>query len=254
MRRAIAPLLGTEAGGAELGRGAGGDRTVELDRLAEAEGLAKLRSLCERGERFSVLSEEAGLVDFGAELPRVLFDPVDGSRNAQRGLPVVGMMLALVEGPTLADVRAGFVLNVVSGERWHAVRTGGAFREGRPLPAARYGTPGRIQMLGLETSPRSLLAARPLVERVAKLRLLGSAAVALAHTAAGGIDVHCVPVPHRLFDMVAGILMIEEVGGAATDLEREPLTALGADLETRTTLLCSAHPDLHQLALQALRA
>lgn len=162
-------------------------------------------------------------------------------------------MLALLNGPTFATVRAGFVLNAVTGDRWHAVQGGGAFRDGRPVEPARYGRPDRIEMLGMESSPRSVLAARPLVERVSKLRVLGSAAVAMAHTAAGGIDVHCTPVPHRLFDMAAGLLMVEEVGGVATDLEGRPVGGLPADLETRSTLLCSAHADMHRLALEALR-
>ena len=253
MRGALGPLLGTEAGRAETGSGAGGDRTLELDRRAEAEALVELRSLCVRGQRFSLLSEEAGAVDFGAEFPRVLLDPVDGSRNAKRGLPIVGVALAVLDGPALGQTRAGFVLNAVSGERWHALRGGGAFHEGRRILPARHGPGDRIEVLGLETSPRSLLAARPLVERTARLRLLGSIALALAHTAAGGIDVHCTPTPHRLLDMVAGVLMIGEVGGVVTDLEGAPLSGLPADLATRTTLLGSAHEPLHRLALETLR-
>jgi myo-inositol-1(or 4)-monophosphatase len=215
--------------------------------------MAELRALCERGQRFSLLSEEAGAVDFGAEFPRVLLDPVDGSRNAKRGLPVVGVALAVVGGPTVGETLAGFVLNVVSGERWHAVRGGGAFHEGRPLVPARPAAEGRIEVLGLETSPRSVLAVRPLIERAARLRLLGSIALALAHTAAGGIDVHCSPTPHRLFDVAAGLLMIGEVGGVVTDVEGRSLGGLPADLSTRTTLLGSAHRPLHRLALEALR-
>jgi myo-inositol-1(or 4)-monophosphatase len=82
--------------------------------------------------------------------------------------------------------------------------------------------------------------------------MLGSTALALAHTASGGLDVHCTPTPHRVFDTTAGVLMIEEVGGLATDTEGRPLSELPADLETYTTALCSAHRDLHKLAAQAL--
>lgn len=253
MRRAVVPMLGTEAGGEQLGRGAGGDRTVELDRRAEVEALAELTAVAERGERFSVLSEEAGLLDMGAPFPRVVLDPVDGSRNAKRGIPVVGMMLALIEGPTLAETRLGFVLNLVSGERWHAVRGGGFFRQSRRVTPARHSSEGRISILSLETSTRSFLAAGALIERSARLRMLGSTALALAHTASGGVDVHCTPTPHRVFDMTAGVLMIEEVGGVATDTEGKPLSELPADLETHTTALSSAHGELHQVALKALR-
>jgi myo-inositol-1(or 4)-monophosphatase len=252
VRGAVLPLLGTEAGGQELGRGAGGDRTVELDRRAEIEVLAELKALAGSGERFSVLSEEAGLIDMGAPFPRVLVDPVDGSRNAKRGIPLVGLILALMEGPTLAQARIGFVLNTVSGERWHSLRGGGSFRDGRRFEAVRHSPEGRIGVLSLETSTRSFLAAGPLIELSGRLRMLGSTAIALAHTATGGVDVHCTPTPHRVFDMTAGVLMIEEVGGLATDAEGRPLSDLPADLETYTTALCSAHRDLHRLALEAL--
>jgi myo-inositol-1(or 4)-monophosphatase len=247
------PLFGTETGREELGRGAGGDRTVELDRRAEAEALAELRAQAESGERFSVLSEEVGLVEMGADFPRVLVDPVDGSRNAKRGIPVVGLMLTLVDGPALADVRLGFVLNTVSGERWHALRGAGTFRQGVRITPARHTPEGRIGILGLETSTRSLLTAVPLIERADRLRLLGSAALALAHTAAGGIDVHCTPTRHRLFDMTAGWLMLEEVGGVMTDADGNGLGGLSTELDTATTAVCSAHADLHRAALEALR-
>ena len=247
------PLLGTEAGRAEIGRGAGGDRTAEVDRIAEAEALAELGELAERGEKFSVLSEEAGQVDFGASFPRILLDPVDGSRNAKRGLPVVGSMLALQEAPELEAVRAGFVVNTVSGERWHAVREGGMFRNGIRVAPARHTGEGRIEVLGLETSTRGLFATPSLIARVSRLRLLGSTAIALAHTAAGGIDLYCGPTEHRLFDMAAGLLMIGEVGGVASDLEGRSLDRLPADLDTLTTVVCSAHRDLHEIALETLR-
>lgn len=58
---------------------------MELDRAAEAVVFAELEALAERGEKFSVLSEEAGTRSFGAEYPLVLVDPVDGSLNAKQG-------------------------------------------------------------------------------------------------------------------------------------------------------------------------
>jgi myo-inositol-1(or 4)-monophosphatase len=246
--------MGTAAGGAEVGTGAGGDRTVELDRTAEAEALSELRALAERGHRFSVLSEEVGLVDLGASFPRVLLDPVDGTRNAKRGLPLVASMLALLDGPELAAARLGFVVNTVSGERWHAVRDSGAFHNGSLISPMRHVPDSRIEILGLETATRELRAVPALIRGVSRLRLLGSTAIALAHTASGGIDVYCGPTRHRLFDMVAGLLMIREVGGVASDLSGASLDELPADLDTLTTVVCSAHPDLHRLALEMLEA
>lgn len=254
VRDATAPLLGTEAGRAEVGTGAGGDRTVELDRLAEAVALDELRRFADAGHPCSVLSEEAGLVDMGAPTPTVLLDPVDGSLNAKQGIPVAAVMLTLVDGPTIADVRVGWVLNLVSGERWHAVRGRGAYRNDRrlaPLPAAAV--PGRIGLLGIESTPGELVALQPLLARTAKVRMLGSIALSMAHTAAGGIEVFAAPIRARIFDMTAGLLMVDEVGGVMTDLEGAPLRDAKVGLESRTTLLGSANPELHRFALDMLR-
>src|SRR5919106_1578632 len=68
-------------------RGEGGDRTLEIDALAEEAVLAELQRLYDAGARFTVLSEERGTVDFGGDGLLVVVDPIDGSLNAKRGLP-----------------------------------------------------------------------------------------------------------------------------------------------------------------------
>ena len=229
--------------------GAGGDRTMEVDRAAEAAVFAELEAVAQRGEAFSVLSEESGLRSFGAEHPLVVVDPVDGSLNAKQGIPFFNVMLALLEGPSVGDVAVGSVVNLISGERWTAVRGHGAERNGEPIRALPVAHAGRIEVLGLESSPRSLKAAWPLVERSGKVRILGSMALSMAHTAAGGIDVFCAPLPMRVFDMSASLLLLSESGGVATDTSGGSLSALKCDLKTRTSLLCSADRELHAFAL-----
>jgi myo-inositol-1(or 4)-monophosphatase len=250
---AVLPLLGTEAGRRELSRGAGGDRTVELDRRAETAALDELRALSRRGHPFSVLSEEVGLVDLGAPWPRVLLDPVDGSLNAKRGLPVVGLILGVLEGPSLADLSLGYVANLISGERWHAVRGGGAFRDGERIRPMRAAAPGTIEVVGTESPTRSLPELEPLLRRAARLRLLGSIAISLVHAATGGVDLYVSPTRMRIFDSAASSLIVREAGGLVTDLQGRSLDGIPVDLEARTTVLASAHPDLHRLALDFLR-
>jgi len=254
VREVVGPLLGTLAGGAETGAtGAGGDRTLEIDRHAEDLVLSELRALAARGERFSVLSEEVGLVDLGAEYPRVVLDPVDGSPNAQRGLPVVGVMLSLLAGPTVNDVALGTTIDMTTGERWSAIRSAGAFHDGRPLRPMRAASEDTIDVLGLHALPSDLPRAWPLLRSVATFRQLYCMSLSLAYTAAGGIDVFCSSRRARIFDLTAGLLMIGEVGGVVTDLDGAPINQLAVDLQTRTTLLCSAHPGLHRLALEYTR-
>lgn len=253
MRQAVLPLAGTEAGRAAISVGAGGDTTVEVDRVAEELVFLELGRLHERGERFSVLSEEAGRRDYGAEYPLLLVDPVDGSLNAKQGVPLFGLMLAVLDGPTVGDAGAGMVVNLSTGEEWRALRGQGAWHAGAPIaPLARGGTRS-LELLGLESTPRALQRAAPLVERAGKIRILGSMAISIALTSTGAFDVFCAPIPVRIFDAAASLLLLKESGGVASDLRGEPLDGLLCDLQTRSTLVCAPTAALHTEALEILR-
>jgi myo-inositol-1(or 4)-monophosphatase len=251
VRREAEPLLGTAVGGTEIGTvGAGGDRTLEMDRRAEDVVLDGLRELANDGQQFSVLSEEVGMVQLGAEYPRVVVDPIDGSPNARRGLRMVGVMLSLMEGPCVRDVVVGVTLDLTSGERWSVVRGEGVTHNGQPLQPVRAMSDRQIDVLGLHALPGDLDLAWPLLRSVATFRQFYCMSLSLTYTAAGGIDVFCSPRRARIFDLTAGLLSIREIGGVVSDLTGTSIEDLPVDLETRTTLLCSAHPDLHQLAVR----
>src|SRR3954469_5177424 len=68
-------------------RGEGGDRTLLIDEAAEDVVFAELEQLHAAGARFTAVSEERGVVDFGDPGLLVVIDPIDGSVNAKRGLP-----------------------------------------------------------------------------------------------------------------------------------------------------------------------
>jgi myo-inositol-1(or 4)-monophosphatase len=253
VRETVLPLAGSEAGRAQLSVGAGGDRTMELDRAAEAVVFGRLEGAADDGELFSVLSEEAGHRGFGADYPLILVDPVDGSLNAKQGIPFFGLMLTLLDGPTVGDTIAGFVLNLVNGEEWKAIRKQGAWRDGEHIEIQAPEDRGRIRLIGLESNPRSLVAAQGLVESSSKVRILGSMALSIAHTAAGAFDAFCAPIPMRVFDMSASLLILSETGGTATDMKGKHLDELICNLETRTSLLCAPNAELHAAALKSFK-
>ncbi len=252
VRETVLPLAGTESGRAQLAIGAGGDRTMELDRAAEADVFAELEQLAAKGERFSVLSEEVGLRSFGADYPLVLVDPVDGSLNAKQGIPFFAVMLALVDGPNIGDTVAGCVVNLVNGEAWTAIRKQGAWRAGIAIAPMPRTDRDRIELIALESLPGALLKARGLLKQAHKIRILGSMALAIAHTAAGSFDAFCAPIPVRVFDMAASLLIVSEAGGVATDLKGNSLARLPCTLDTRTTLVCAPTAELHAIAHRAL--
>src|SRR3954452_10279266 len=107
-------------------RGEGGDRTLLIDEAAEDLVFAQLDRLHAAGARFTAVSEERGTVDFGGDGTVVVIDPIDGSLNAKRGLPHHAVSIAVADGPTMADVHFGYVVDFGPAEEWFAVRGRGA--------------------------------------------------------------------------------------------------------------------------------
>src|ERR1700677_2479026 len=89
--------------------GAGGDRTLEIDALAEDAVFDVLDRLAAEGASFTAVSEERGTVAYGAGSTRVVIDPIDGSLNAKRGLGQCAMSIAVADGPTVADLALAFI-------------------------------------------------------------------------------------------------------------------------------------------------
>src|SRR3954462_11532769 len=103
-------------------RGEGGARTLVIDAAAEDAVFAELHALHATGARFTAVSEERGIVDFGDPAVLVVVDPIDGSLNAKRGLTHPELSIAVADGPTMDDVVFGYVYDLGPREEWRAVR------------------------------------------------------------------------------------------------------------------------------------
>src|SRR5438093_6018304 len=143
-------------------RGEGGDRTLVIDQQAEDIVFEQLERLHDAGARFTAVSEERGVVDFGDDAVLVVIDPIDGSMNAKRGLTHHALSIAVADGPTMADVRFGYVFDLGPGEEWCATRGGGVLLNGAPLPPAppeRRKSDGRLEIVAIESADPRWLAA-----------------------------------------------------------------------------------------------
>lgn len=252
VRTAVLDLYGTEGGRRKLAIGAGGDSTLELDRVAEAHALTHLEAAAAGGLRFTVVSEEVGVRNFGADVPVVLLDPIDGSTNAGQGLPIFAVMLSLVDEPRPAGVRVGYILDVVGNTAWVGIRGGGVFQNGRRVQPKLPTNSDRILVVGFEGTAAAVIAAAQHLDERVEIRDLGSMATSLALAATGGLDAVCAPAPMRIFDMSAGLLLLREVGGVVTDIGGRSIDELRIDLNTRTTLLAASTPRAHAIALALL--
>jgi myo-inositol-1(or 4)-monophosphatase len=221
LRELLAAAPTTAERAVETGtRGEGGDRTLEIDAAAEAAVFRQLDALHADGARFAAISEERGRVDFGFDPAApllVVVDPLDGSKNAKRGLPHHALSFAVAEGDTMADVVFGFVHDLGPGEEWVARRGDGALLNGAPIdpgvPERRVG--GKLELLGIESAdPRWVRdSADALAEAAHRLRAVGAIAVSLCQVAAARLDGMVTLRRCRAVDVAAGQLIVREAGG-----------------------------------------
>ena len=230
-------------------RGVGGDRTLEIDAAAEAAVFRQLERLHRDGACFTAVSEERGTVDFGARdgAPLVVIDPIDGSKNAKRGLPHHALSIAVADGPTMADVVFGYVHDFGPREEWVARRGEGALLNGKPLdPAApERRVRGKLEILGFESAdPRWVrLSADALAEVAHRVRALGTIAVSLCQVAAARFDGMVTLRGCRAVDVAAGQLIVREAGGlVAFTAFADPLAA-PLDLVPHSPVIAARTPE-----------
>jgi myo-inositol-1(or 4)-monophosphatase len=225
-------------------RGEGGDRTLEIDEAAEDVIFAELQALHDAGARFTAVSEERGLVDFGSEEVRVVIDPIDGSVNAKRGLPHFALSLAVARGSTMADVVFGFVRDFGPEEEWVARRGHGAQLDGMRLDPAlgeRRTRDGKLEVIGVESAdPRWVVqSADALAATAHRLRAIGAIAVSLCQVAAARFDAMATLKRTRAVDAAAAQLIVREAGGHVAFVAYDDPLAAPLDLEPRSPVIAA---------------
>jgi myo-inositol-1(or 4)-monophosphatase len=197
------------------------DLVTEVDRACEDAILATLRA---RFPAHDIVTEETVLARTGSR--HVWFtDPLDGTTNFAHGYPMFCSSVALtIDG----EVVAGAVYDPLRQELFTAERGSGAFANGRRLSVSECDS--LIEALLVTGFPYDLRDDVP-----GKLRLFnrfmahaqavrrdGSAALDLCFLAAGRIDGFW-EEQLQPWDMLAGLLMIEEAGGRVTRFDGSPL-------------------------------
>ncbi|MGA2192049.1 MAG: inositol monophosphatase family protein [Nitrospirota bacterium] len=242
---------GTSAGKA-VGKGAGGDTTLVLDKRAEDAIVLLLEKLHASGEDFSFISEELGERSFGEGGVVILADPIDGSNNAKYGIPFFSTALAMSTGRKLSDVGLGYIINHGNGDEFWAIKGQGAYKNGIRIKTSGSSEIGMLNFEG--SSPkRDIMAALPLLSAAHKVRCLGTTALDLACLASGATDAVLVPSPSRSFDYAAGWLLVKEAGGIVTDTSGNALDETPLGIDRTTPFIGAATEALLAKALSALK-
>ncbi len=197
---------------------------------------------------FSFLMEERGEVA-GKDSSNVwVVDPLDGTTNFLHGIPLFAISIAHVKD---GEPQAGLVYNPVTDELFVAERGKGAFLHNRRLRvAARKTLADCVVTCGIPHRGRGDLAQfrRELTvvqEQVAGVRRTGAAALDLAWVAAGRFDGFWERNLSQ-WDMAAGMVLIREAGGFATDID-------GGDKILDKGSILAGNEDIHRSLLALLK-
>ena len=170
---------------------------------------------------YGFLMEESGETRGGDPQHRWIVDPLDGTTNFLHGIPLFAISIALERQGKLS---AGLVYNPISDELFTAERGGGAFLNDRRLRvAARSHLADAVIATGMPFMGRGdqavyLKELAALMPDVAGIRRFGAAALDLAWVAAGRFDGFW-ERGLSPWDVAAGLLILREAGGFATDLD-----------------------------------
>ena len=241
-KRVFSEHSGIEARTQYEGVGEGGDNTLVIDRLCEDAIFDELQGLHEAGHEFTAVSEERGSVSFGnGDSPlRVVIDPIDGSLNARRTIPLHSVSVAVADGDSMEDVRFGYVFEFGAGEEFLARQDGRVELDGRRIKAPEG---DGLELVALEASKpeRVVKAAESLQDRAYRIRSPGSIAVGLCYVACGRYDGMITTRPCRSVDAAAGQLIARNAGAtlevAGGGLEDAPL-----DLDARYDVAAARTP------------
>ena len=193
-----------------------GDYVSQADRKAE-EIIHTELSRARPG--YSFLMEERGAIEGDDGQHTWIVDPLDGTTNFLHGLPMFAISIALERQ---GQIVAAVVYNPAMDELYTAERGGGAFMNDRRLRVAARSKLSDtviatgIPHLGRGHHGKALVDLRNVMGEVSGIRRMGAASLDLAYVAAGRFDGYWED-GLAAWDMAAGILLVREAGGFASD-------------------------------------
>jgi myo-inositol-1(or 4)-monophosphatase len=176
-----------------------------------------------------------------------VIDPIDGTVNYIRGLPLWTTTIGLIEDGS--PVGAASVLPI-SGDVYTADQDEVRLNGDSVAVSERTDTDAFVVgVLGSGAAPDHTAYAAltsAVVENFGELRRFGSTTAALAFVASGGLDIAVTATPKSSWDLLAGIHMVECAGGTVTTLD-------GESWHANSEAVVASNGCAHDMALDIVR-
>ncbi len=202
----------------------------------------------------SIRTEEAGHVKEGSRFEWII-DPVDGTVNFSRGIPLWGVSVALVENtesgaePVVAAIRLPAL-----GKTYTASKNGGAFVNGERIHVSETRELSRAIVSNGDfnvgdwesINAQNLRNFRAEAENCTRVKCYGSAVVEGTLTAQGSLDAFVMTMSYP-WDIAGITLIVREAGGTVSELSGGPVRLVDGEQ------VLFSNGILHNQILQILR-
>lgn len=196
---------------------------------------------------YNILSEEAGEINKNSEYTWVV-DPLDGTTNFARGLPVFATTLALLKDDAIV---LAVTYNPITNSKFSAQAGNSAFWNGTKMRVSEQENFEKsIVTLGRardEESKKKTLSAVNSIYFQSHQRILGSSALELAWVASGRTEAFvCIGLNN--WDVAAGVLLVKEAGGKITNFDGKDLVL------SRDRDFLASNGKIHEELLELLKS
>jgi len=150
-----------------------------------------------------------------------IIDPLDGTTNFLRKIPHFSTSIALMEDGVIT---LGIVYEIMLDNAYTAIKGQGAWLNDKPISVSNVSELSKAMVVtGFPYRKDINMAAnfeilKYCVHNCRGIRRLGSAALDLAYVAAGNIDIYY-ENSINIWDIAAGVLLVEEAGGKISDYQ-----------------------------------
>ena len=166
-----------------------------------------IEELSKSRKKFSIISEEAGVIENFDKKNIWIIDPIDGTNNFLHGVPHFAISIA---HKFENEIISGLIFDPIKNEIFYAEKNSGAYFNNQ-----------RIRVSKKKNIEDCLFATgrnKKIYEDL-KTRETGSAALDLAYVASGRFDGYF-QNNLNIWDIAAGILVVQEAGGIINDLSK----------------------------------
>lgn len=194
---------------------------------------------------YEILSEESGISNKNSG-PKWVVDPLDGTNNFARSLPLFAVSIGLMDGN---ESLLGVIIDPLNQKEYYATKSGDAFCNNKKLSLPKFNTE-YIPMLflnhGYAETDRSKF--KELSKRLASnynILKLGTTALELCYIATGSVD-GFICSGDELWDFAAGIVIAQEAGCIFTNWDGNPW-------DGKTNHLLISRPEIHAELVKTIK-